>query len=170
MRRTEKEQLRDDLHQIFLHNPNALLMSFKGLKVNDAATLRRKLRDADCSYRVVKNTIARIAAADTPMAAVADQFEGTTAVAYNATDPMKLAKIFLDFSKDNKSFNFKVMLVEGQPYPGEKLGVIASMPTKPELISKLLFLLNYPITSLARVLKAPMRDLGVVISEIKKES
>ena len=104
------------------------------------------------------------------MAAVADKFDGTTAVAYHASDPIRLAKIFLDFAKENKSLNFKVILVEGQPFPGDRLDVVATLPSKPQLISKLLFLLNYPVTSLARVLKAPVRDVGVVLGAVKKES
>lgn len=170
MNKTEKQQLREELHHIFATHPNALLVSFKGLKVNDAAALRRKLRDARCGYRVVKNTIAKIAAEGTPMAGVLDQFDGTTAVAYNEADPIGLAKIFADFSKENKSLAFKVILLEGKPVPGDQLESVANMPTKPELLAKLLFLLNYPITSLARVLQAPLRDVGLVLKEIKKEA
>lgn len=170
MNKTEKEQLRQELHHIFATNPNALLVSFKGLKVNDAAALRRKLRDARCGYRVVKNTIAKIAAEGTPMAGVLEKFDGTTAVAYNEADPIGLAKIFADFSRENKSLAYKVILLDGQPIPGDQLEAVATMPTKPELLAKLLFLLNYPLTSLARVLQAPLRDVGVVLKEIKKEA
>lgn len=168
MKRTEKHQLKDELHEIFLNNPNALVIGFAGLKVNDDAQLRRKLEAANCSYKVVKNTIARKAAEGTPMEAVADHFTGTTAVAYSPNDAVGLAKVFRDFSKDNKSFKFKAILVEGHMYPGDQLEKVASMPTKEEAISQLLFLLNHPVTSLARVLQASMRDLAVVLNEIKK--
>jgi large subunit ribosomal protein L10 len=168
--KTEKQQLREELNHIFATNPHALLVSFSGLKVNDAAVLRRKLRDAHCGFRVVKNTIAKIAAEGTAMAGVLDQFDGTTAVAYNESDPIALAKVFADFSKENKTLSFKVILLDGKPIPGDQLNAVATMPTKPELLAKLLFLFNYPVTSLARVLQAPLRDLGLVLKEIKKEA
>lgn len=170
MNKTDKQQLRQDLHHIFTSNPHALLVSFSGLKVNDAAALRRKLRDSRCGYRVVKNTIAKIAAEGTPMAGVIDQFDGTTAVAYSEGDPITLAKIFSDFAKENKSLSFKAILLDGKAIPGDQLDAVAHMPSKPELLAKLLFLFNYPVTSLARVLQAPLRDLGIVLNQIKKEA
>ena len=170
MKRTEKEQLQEKLHTIFQKNENAIIFSFEKLKANDAAALRRKLRDAQCSYRVVKNTIARIAAKGTAMEQLLPSFKGISAIAYNESDPVGLAKIFKEFSKDNKAFTYKSILVEGKPYSGKELDNVAAMPTKPQLLSQLLFLLNHPITSLARVLQAPLRDLGLVLKEVKKEA
>lgn len=169
MNRTEKQQLCKELHEVFLHHPHALVVDFTGINVNDVSALRRKLRDANCHYQVVKNTFARIAAKDTPMAGLMNYFQGTTAIAYHPTDPILLAKIFTEFAKDNKNLSFKGILLDGQPLPGSELDAVATMPGKPELISKLLFLLNYPLTALVRVLNAPMRDMAVVLGEIKKE-
>lgn len=170
MKRTEKETLKDQLHTIFTRNANAVVFSFSKLKANDSAALRRKLRDSNCTYRVVKNTLARIAAKDTPMEQLVPNFQGSTAIAYCEADPITLAKIFKDFSKDNKAFTYKSILVDGKVYKGEDLDAVASMPSKPQLISQLMFLLNHPITSLARVLQAPLRDLCLVMKEVKKES
>jgi len=170
VKRSDKEQLCQELHEVFQNNANAVVVSFSGLTVTNDVLLRSKLRESNCSYRVVKNTIAKIAAEGTPMAAVTDTFVGTTAIAYNESDPVTLAKVFKDFAKDVNAFNFKAILVEGKAYPGEELDAIASMPGREELIAKLLFLLTYPVTSLARVLNAPVRNLGIVLNEIKKES
>jgi len=168
--RTEKEQLCNELNTIFQNNTNALVVGFSGLKVNDAAELRLKLREANCSYRVVKNTIAKIAAEGTPMASVVDQFVGITAIAFNESDPVLLAKTFREFFKTHKVFDIKAILVEGNSYPGDQLDAIAAMPTRDELIAKLMSLLNCHLMSLVRVLNAPLRDLGMVLNEIKKES
>jgi large subunit ribosomal protein L10 len=170
VKRSEKEQLCQELHEVFQNNTNAVLVGFSGLTVNNDVLLRSKLRDSNCSYRVVKNTIAKIAAAGTPMEAVTDKFVGTTAIAYNESDPITLAKVFKEFAKDVNVFDFKAVLVEGKAYPGEQLDAIAAMPGREELIAKLLFLLTHPVTSLARVLNAPVRNLGIVLNEIKKES
>lgn len=169
MNRTEKQQLCTELHEVFLTNPHALVLDFTGINVNDVSILRRKLREANCSYKVVKNTFARIAAKDTPMAGLVGYFAGTTAIAYHPSDPVLLAKIFTEFAKENKKLSFKGILLDGQPLPGSEIEAIATMPGKPELIAKLLFLLNYPLTALVRVLNAPMRDMAVVLGEIKKE-
>ena len=169
MRRNEKEQLREELHNIFNSNPNALLVGFSGLTVNDAVTLRRKLHEANCEYKVVKNRIAKIAAEGTPMEMLVSHFEGTTAVAYNEDDPVTLAKIFKDFVKENKALSFKAFLVEGQPYPGEQVDIVAKMPSRDELITQLAFMLKQPITSLARVLQAPLRDLSTVLKQLEEK-
>ncbi len=170
MRRTEKEQLREELHGIFSSNPHGMLVGFSGLTVNDAGDLRRKLREANCSYRVVKNTIAKIAAEGTPYASVSECFDGTTAVAYSDSDPIGLAKVFKDFAKDHKVFTFKAFMLDGKVMTGDHVEAVAAMPTKEESLAKLLFLLKHPVTSLARVLVAPLRDLGIVLNETKKES
>jgi len=168
--KTEKEQLREELHHIFNSHPYALVLSFSGLKVNDVAALRRKLRDSKCAYRVVKNTVAKIAADGTPMASLLDHFEGTTAIAYHPSDPVVLAKIFHEFTRENKAIGFKGILLEGRPLPADQLEMVVNMPTKDQSLSKLLFLLNYPVTSLARVLQASLRDLCLVMKEARKES
>ena len=166
MKRVEKDNLRAELHEIFRQNPNMLVISYLGFKVNDTATLRRRLRDARCGYRVVKNTLARRAAEGTPMAQVADMFEGTTALAYSPDDPVGLAKVLREFVRENKSLTFKAIIAEGKVFPGDSLEAVANMPTKEQLLAQLLFLLNHPVTSLARVLNATARDLAVVMKEV----
>ena len=90
--RLQKEKEIEVLHREFEESPNALLVGFQGIKVADDERLRRELRQANVSYRVVKNTLAIRAAAGTPMEQVKGQFEGATAVALSKNDPVALAK------------------------------------------------------------------------------
>ncbi len=83
---------------------------------------------------------------------------------------MVLAKIFSEFTKENKAIGFKGILLEGKPLPADQFEAVVNMPTKAESLSRLLFLLNYPVTSLARVLQASLRDLCLVMKEARKES
>lgn len=155
---------------MFQRNPNAILMSYSKLKANDAAALRRKLRDSKCSYRVVKNTIAKLAAKGTNMEAMSKHFRGSTAVAYHENDPIGLAKVFSEFGRTVKVFVFKAVMVEGREYAGDSLEAVASLPSKHQLVGQVAALLNQPLTSLARVLRAPLRDLASVLKEITKEA
>ncbi len=170
MRRDQKEQLRDELNEIFSKVNNAVILSFSNFTVNDVNNLRRKLRESNCSYKVIKNRIAKIAAKGTPMEKVIDVFEGVTAIAYTFDDePSKVAKLLKDFQKDLKVFEFKGFIVDGEPYKGDHLDMVASLPSRTELVAKFATALAYPVVTFARLLKSPIRDVALVFSEVGKK-
>jgi len=170
VRRDQKEQLRDELNEIFSKANNAVILSFSGFTVNDVNNLRRKLREENCNYRVIKNRIAKIAAKGTPMEKVLDLFEGVTAIAYTFDDePSKVAKLLKEFQKDLNVFEFKGFLVDGEPYKGDHLDMVASLPSRKELITKFATALAYPMVTFARLLKTPYRNVAVVFSEVAKK-
>ncbi len=170
MRRDQKEQLREELNLIFSKANNAVILSFSKFTVNDVNNLRRKLRESNCNYKVIKNRIAKIAAKGTPMEQVIDLFEGVTAIAYTFDDePSKVAKLLKEVQKDLNVFEFKGFIVDGEPYKGDHLDMVASLPSRVELITKFAIALQYPIVTLARLLKAPVRDIALVFSEVGKK-
>jgi large subunit ribosomal protein L10 len=167
-----KEQKKDDiaiLRQMFTDTGNALLVSFEGLSVEKDGQLRRSLREAQLSYKVVKNTLGRLAVEGTPLEPLKDHFTGMTAIAYSRNDPVGLAKVLSRFAKENKELNFKAGIVDGRVITVKEIDTLATLPSKDELVSKLMFLLNLPAQRLAVVLNGVQRNLAVVLNEIAKQ-
>ena len=148
---------------------NAFLIEFKGITVPQVTELRKQVRESGSSYVVVKNTLALIAVKDSPLVELREQFSGPTAVAYNTTDAVALAKALTKFAKDVPAVTFKGAMLNGQIVPAKEIQNIANLPTREELVSMLLFLMNSPIRGLATVLAANIRNLAVVIDQIAKQ-
>ena len=148
----------------------AMLVSFTKMTVAKDQELRRQLREAGVSYAVVKNTLARKAAAGTPLEPMAEQFKGVTAVALSTSDPVALSKAIAKFSKANPEiFSFKVGLVEGKVIELSDVEAIASLPSREELLSKVLFLINCQAQRLVTVLQAVPRNLAIVVEQVRAQ-
>jgi large subunit ribosomal protein L10 len=168
MNREEKQRSVAVLTEQFRSIDSAFLINYRGLKVVDATELRRKIREIQGNYLVVKNTLATRAAKETKLGQLEPYFQGPTAVAYHHRDIVGLAKLLTEVAKTNPNVAFKAALIEGKVVPTSEIQNIANMPSKEVLLGKLLFLLKAPLQRLATVLKAPVRDLGLVMSQIKK--
>jgi large subunit ribosomal protein L10 len=148
---------------------NAFLIDFKGITVPQVTELRKQIRDAHSGYVVVKNTLALIALKDSPIVAMKEHFTGPTAIAYNATDAVVLAKALTRFAKDVPAMQFKGAMLDGKVVPAAQIQAIASLPSRKELIAKLLWVMQQPIRGLATVLQANIRNLAVVLDQIEKQ-
>src|SRR6266550_4702604 len=148
---------------------NAFLIDFKGITVPQVTELRKQVRDTKSGYVVVKNTLALIALKDSPIVAMREKFTGPTAIAFNATDAVVLAKALTKFAKDVPALQFKGAMLNGQVVPADQIQAIANLPSREELVSKLLFVLQSPMRGLATVLQANIRNLAIVIDQIGKQ-
>jgi large subunit ribosomal protein L10 len=156
MNRTEKQALIDSLHEEFARSPHAVLVDFRGLSVPAVTEFRRRVKKAGSRYRVVKNTLARRAAKGTPLELLTDKFIDTTGVAYTSSDPVVLAKVLIDFIKDNPSLVVKAGLVSGsEKLDADGVKALSSMPGLPELRARLLGMLQAPAAQLVRLLATP---------------
>jgi large subunit ribosomal protein L10 len=164
MNRSEKQQLIDELHQEFARAPHAILVDYRGLSVPAVTEFRRKVRQSGSSYRVVKNSLARRAAKGTPLEKLEKSFEQMTGVACSADDPVALAKMLVDFAKDNPSLVVRAGIVAGdQVLDPEGVKALSSMPSLPELRARLLGLLKAPAGQLVRLLNTPAGQLARVL-------
>jgi large subunit ribosomal protein L10 len=159
MNRTEKQTLIDTLHKEFGQSPHAILVDYKGLTVPAVTEFRRKVRASGSAYRVVKNSLALRATKGTPLEKLAAQFDNMTGVAYTGQDPVALAKAITTYAKSNPLFVFKAGVVEGRVVNLADLDQIATLPSKEELVSKLMFLLNSQAQRIASVVSA-VREIG----------
>ena len=167
--RQQKDKDIAELKEALSTSGNAFVVGFQGLTVEKDQALRRQLREAQLSYRVVKNTLAQLAVKDTQLSELGDKFVGSTAIAFSQNDPVGLAKVLSKFAKENAQFTFKAGVVEGRVISVKDIDALATMPSKEELISKLLFLLNAPAQRLAVALNGVARNLTVVVNEIAKQ-
>ena len=164
--REKKQQDLIALKEELQNTGHAVMVSFQGLSVEKDGELRRALEASQLNYRVVKNTIGRIAVENTPLESLKDHFKGMTALAYSQNDPVGLAKVLSKFAKENPKLTFKGGVVEGRAISVKDIDALASMPSKEELISKLMFLLNAPAQRLATVINAVPRNLAIVVKQI----
>lgn len=144
---------------------NLFVAQFQGMTVSQDTDLRVKIRETKSKYRVVKNTLARKAVEGTAIEGMSKSFDGPTSIAYNAGDPVSLAKALTAYAKANPLFVFKAGMVEGRVINLADIASIAAMPSKEDLIAKLLFLINSPAQRLAVALNGVARNLVVVLQQ-----
>lgn len=168
--KAQKQKDLDALAEQFKNAKAAMLVGFQGMTVAKDQELRNQLREAGVSYEVVKNTLARKAAEGTALEATRDQFKGVTAVALSTGDPVGLSKAISKFSKANPEiFTFKAGIVEGKVVALRDVEAIASLPSKEDLISKIMFLFNAQAQRLATVTNAVARNLVIVMDQVRAQ-
>src|SRR3979490_3252104 len=167
-KRSEKQQDLDKLKTELAKVSTVILTTFQGITVQDDTKLRRSVQAAGGNYKVVKNTIAERAASGTPAEKLLTNLKGTNYIAYTNTDPVALAKALTKIAKDVPAFQFRSGIVEGRVISIAEIQQLANLPSKEELISKIMFLLNAPAQRLAMTLNALPRNIAVVVSEAAK--
>jgi large subunit ribosomal protein L10 len=167
-KRSEKQEDLDKLKVALAKVSSVILTTFQGITVEDDTKLRRAVQAAGGKYQVVKNTLAERAGSGTPAEGLLKNLTGTNSIAYTNTDPVALAKALTKVAKDVPAFKFRAGLVEGRVISIAEIQQLANLPSKEELLSKIMFLLNAPAQRLAVTLNALPRNLAVVVSEAGK--
>ena len=148
----------------------AILASFSGLKAAQTEDLRKTVRSAGGTYKVIKNTLAERASEGSKIGPALKGLAGVTSIAYTKGDPVQLAKALSKYAKDNPEFTFKAGIVDGRVIAIKDIEALANMPSKEEIFAKLLYMLNAPAQRLVTVMNAAGRDLAVVLNQGVKEN
>ena len=167
--REQKEQDIAVLQNDFKEAPHAFLIGFQGITVADDERMRRELREANLTYRVVKNTLAIRAAEGTPLEQIRDEFKGATAVALTKDDPVTMAKVLSKWAKEKPLLNFKAAVVEGKVMNVKDIEALSNMPSKEELVSKMMFVINSGAQRLAVVTAGVARNLAIVVDQVRAQ-
>jgi large subunit ribosomal protein L10 len=144
---------------------HAIVGTFNKLTVGKDYELRKAVRSAGAKYSVVKNTLAERAAKGTKVEEAVKNLTGVTSIAFTSGDPVALAKVLSKYAKDNPEYEFKAGVVDGKAIKVSEINALASLPSKEEIYSKLLFLINAPAQRLVTVMNAVGRDIAVVINQ-----
>ncbi len=173
MRKEKKKEVIEEMTEKLKGQKNLLIVDFTGIKANDAANFRKLAKKQGVYYKVVKANLLELAFKNAGFEVEESLFEGPVAVAIHDSDPVVLAKTVVDFKneeEDKPLFKVKKGLVEGQWFSGTDIERIAKLPSREELLSKLVYLLNSPIQRLVTVLEKPIKDFVVVLDQIKDKA
>lgn len=169
MNKEEKNQFVQEMNSNLQGVEWAFVFDYRGLKVGQADNLRRRIKDAKCQYKVVKNTLIKLAVKNTPLENLSDSFKGPVGIAWTKNDPVALAKVLVDFSKENASFAFKSGIVSGKLLNAEDFSALSKLPGKQELLARLVYVLNAPARGLVTSLNEIMAQFVRVLGGIQKQ-
>jgi large subunit ribosomal protein L10 len=153
MDRVQKQTEVTRLKGTFSAAKSAVVLEFKGLRVDKDTSFRKNIRDGKAQYRVSKNTLLRLAVKETAFESLIPHFKGATAVATTENDVVALAKAVHTFLKDNPAATFKGAILDGKAVTVKEFQTIAELPSREVLIGKLLYLMTYPVSGLAIALE-----------------
>ena len=160
-KKEQVEKLSGDLNNV----TNMVVATYTKMTVAQDFELRKALRGAGAKYQVVKNTLAEKAAKGTKVEGALKDLAGVTSIAYTTGDPVAMAKALTKYAKDTPEFTFKIGVVEGRVIQVKDIEALANMPSREEIMAKLLFLINAPAQRLATAIQAVPRNLAVVINQ-----
>ena len=167
MKKSSKEQVVSELAGKLAAAKASFLADYRGLTVDQVNQLRGKLREVGVDYRVVKNTLLKLAAKDTGAACLEEHLTGPTAIAIVMDDPVAPAKVLSEYAKQNNKFELKAGALEGKLLSLDDIKALSDLPSREVLLAKMLGSMNAPITNFVGVLAAVPRSLVQVLAAIQ---
>lgn len=169
MKIDEKKRIVEELHEKFSKSEVVILTDYKGLDVDSINDLRRRLRESQIQYQVVKNSLLIRASKDTDVELIKDSFKGPSAVALSFEDPVSPAKVLTKFASENQKLEIKVGVMNGKVLDISAIKALSALPSREVLIGQLLSVMNGVPTGFVRALVDVQRRLLNVIMAIKEQ-
>ncbi|NOY39000.1 MAG: 50S ribosomal protein L10 [Nitrospirae bacterium] len=167
--RKQKSGELEELKEKFARAKGVVFTDYKGLTVAQVSEMRRLLRASEIDYRVVKNTLASIAAEDTPVSVAKDQFVGPVGIAIGYDDPVLVAKKVLEYAKGNETLGVKGGVIEGKFVDLKDLKNVASLPSRDVQLAMLAGVMSAPMSKMASLLQATIRKFGYALNGLKEK-
>ena len=167
----QKQAMVADLKDIFVNAKGVVFTAYTGITVAQDTKLRRKFREAGVEYRVIKNTMAMIAAKETEKEGLLLTFEGATAMAFSKEDAVAPAKVLADFAKEEKleALQVKAGLVEGAVIDAAGVKALADLPPREVLVAQVPAGMQSPIVGFVNVLQGTIRNLVYALEAVRKQ-
>lgn len=166
MKKTSKAETVEAMKEIIAKQKGSVLAEYRGLTVAEITGLRKKLREVDAEFKVVKNTLIRRAAEDGDFSRLEEFFTGPTAIGFTRSDPVLMAKAMREFAAGNKKIRLKAGYLEGKVLTTKEVEELADVPPRAVLISRLIGGMASPIARLVQVLSGPQRNLAYALRSI----
>lgn len=169
MDRAQKEQVVEELGQIFASSGVVVVAHYAGMTVAQMQDLRAKMREVNGSVRVAKNTLAKIALQGKPAEKMADLLTGMTVLAFSE-DPVAAAKVCEAYAKTNDKFVLLGGAMGGEVLGPEGVKAVASMPSREELIAQIVGMIGAPASGLAGAIGAPAANIASILKTIEEKA
>ena len=169
MKRAEKEAQGQILKEKLSAAQTVLLADYRGLTVEEMTELRKKLRETGTEFRVVKNTLARLAAKEAKIDELDPYLTGPVAMAFGVDDPVAPAKILHTFARDHKNLELKAGLLEKKLLDVKEIEALATLPSREVLLTRLAAAMMGPLRNLGFVLSAPIRNMAYVLDAVREK-
>lgn len=169
MKVKDKEAFVKSLREDFLKSKVVIVTDYKGLNVERINDLRKRLRDTNTVFKVVKNTMLTRAAKNTDVDVIQESFTGPSAIAFSSEDPVAPAKVLYDFAKENKALEIKMGVLEGRKLDNEAIKALSQLPSREVLLSRVLSAMNAVPTNFVRVLNNTIGGMLNVLTAIKEQ-
>lgn len=167
--REKKENLVSEISENFASHDSFYLLDFINMPVAQATELRRQLHENSFPIKVVKNRLALRALTEDLPEDLKTHFRGPTAIAFASENPLQLARMLRDFSKQHKVLNFKAGLLEGQFLSKDKFEDVANLTSRDDLLAKVGYLMAHPLIKMLRTWQAPVESMGRLLSQLKSK-
>jgi len=169
VKKENKSEAVETLKSAIARQRGTVVASFRGVTVAEMTVLRKKLREADAEIRVVKNTLIRLAAEGTPFSGLSEAFKGPTAIAFTHGDPVALAKVMKEYVSSSQKVALKAGFLDGKTLTEAEVRVLADVPSREVLLTRLVSAMNFPILRFAQVLADGPRSFAAVLESIRKQ-
>ena len=163
-----KKQIVAEMTEKFSGSQSVIITDYRGLNVAEVTELRKKLREAGVEFKVVKNTLLKIAAKNAGIEGVDEYFQGPTAVAFGLNDAVAPAQVLSKFAKDHKNLEIKGGVLEGKVIGLAEIKALADLPSREVLLAQVASVFQAPIAGLVNVLQGTIRKLGYALEEVRK--
>ena len=170
MKKTGKAETVEALKGAIAAQRGAVVASFRGMTVAEMTALRKKLREVKAEFKVVKNTMIRLAAQGTPFQHLNEHFKGPTAVAFTHGDPVALARAMKEFSAGSPKVTLRAGYLEGRVLSAKEVQALADVPSREVLLSRLVGGLSSPVIRLVQALSGPQRKLVYALDSIRRQA